>query len=230
MVDMLQCVTLTRPNIDFSVNKSCQITASPLESHWTSIKKIMWYLSGVVTHGLLLTLATLSHKFSQRPIVTMIGLVTLMIADLSLDLVTFFVRHLFREAQRNSLSFLDWALKQSIIALTHTTLESLWVGCLFNELVVIFRPPALLYDNLIVVLLSRYPMIHARTKYVELDIHFVRERVIVKRMKIQYSFSSVQVVDTLTKPLSSTAFQHLWTKIELMTFIPPWIYVGVLGE
>lgn len=162
MVDVLQCVTLTRPDIDFSVNKSCQITTSPLESHWTSIKKIMWYLSGVVTHGLLLTPATLSHKFSQRPITTMIGLVTLMIANLSLDLVSFFVQPSFRGAQRNSLLFLDWALMQSIIALIHTTSESLWVGCLFNELDVIFRPHALLYGNLIIVLLSRYPMIHAK--------------------------------------------------------------------
>lgn len=84
-----------------------------------------------------------------------------------------------------------------------------------------FLPPTLLCDNLSVVLLSHDLILHARTMHIELDIHFVRERVISKKMKIQHVSNSLQIADTLTKPLGRVAFQELYTKLKVMTFVPP---------
>lgn len=39
---------------------------SPYESHWYEIKRILCYLSGTITHALLLTPTTLPHKLSLR--------------------------------------------------------------------------------------------------------------------------------------------------------------------
>lgn len=71
-------------------------------------------------------------------------------------------------------------------ALSQTTPKLLWLESLFKELIIPFYPPALLCDNLSVVLLSHNPILHARTKHIELGIHFVRERVIEKNMKIRH--------------------------------------------
>lgn len=62
MFKALQNVTLTKSD----VNKACQLVASHLESHWSVIKRVIRFLSGIMTHGLLLSLAQLSHKFSLR--------------------------------------------------------------------------------------------------------------------------------------------------------------------
>ena len=54
IVGSLQYVTLTRPDISYSVNKVCQFLHSPTNIHWTAVKWILRYLQGTTTHGLLL--------------------------------------------------------------------------------------------------------------------------------------------------------------------------------
>lgn len=48
----LQYATIMRPEISFSVKKVCQFRALPLDSHWTTVKRILRYLEGTLTHGL----------------------------------------------------------------------------------------------------------------------------------------------------------------------------------
>lgn len=54
IVGALQYATITRPELCYSVNKVCQFMASPLESHWKAVKRILRYLKGTLSHGLLL--------------------------------------------------------------------------------------------------------------------------------------------------------------------------------
>lgn len=44
-------------------------------------------------------------------------------------------------------------------------------------------------------------MFHARTKHIEVDYHFVRERVLNKLLEVEYISSEDQVADGFTKPL-----------------------------
>ncbi|CAI8590906.1 unnamed protein product [Vicia faba] len=60
------------------------------------------------------------------------------------------------------------------------------------------------------------PMLHARTKHIELDIHFIRECVVAKRMSIQHVLAAAQLADTLTKPLGTATFQDLQAKLKVV--------------
>lgn len=69
-------------------------------------------------------------------------------------------------------------------ALAHTTSKLLQLESILNELLGPSLTPILLCGNHSAVLLSHNLILHARTKHIELDIDFVRERVISEKMKI----------------------------------------------
>ena len=48
IVGALQYATLTRPKINFVVNKVCQFMASPMDSQWEVVKRILRYLKGLL--------------------------------------------------------------------------------------------------------------------------------------------------------------------------------------
>jgi histone deacetylase 1/2 len=52
IVGALQYLTLTRPDISFSVNKVCQYLHSPTLVHWTTVKRILRYLKYTLGIGL----------------------------------------------------------------------------------------------------------------------------------------------------------------------------------
>lgn len=54
IVAALRYITLTHPDIAYSVNKLCQFLSNPLETHWLAVKRLLRYLSGTKTHNLLL--------------------------------------------------------------------------------------------------------------------------------------------------------------------------------
>lgn len=57
--------------------------------------------------------------------------------------------------------------------------------------------------------MAENPTHHARMKYVEIDHHFVREKVMDGSLQVNYVPSHKQVADALTKPLTPTQFAPL---------------------
>ncbi|KAM6543699.1 hypothetical protein CsatB_008146 [Cannabis sativa] len=55
IVGALQYLTITRPELSYSVNKVCQFMQKPLQSHWLAVKRILRYVAGTLQHGLHLT-------------------------------------------------------------------------------------------------------------------------------------------------------------------------------
>lgn len=64
VVGALQYLTLTRPDISFSVNKICQYLHAPTTAHWTAAKRILRYVQGTMHVGL-----TFQKSSSTLPLV-----------------------------------------------------------------------------------------------------------------------------------------------------------------
>ncbi|XP_019054959.1 PREDICTED: uncharacterized protein LOC109115419 [Nelumbo nucifera] len=50
VVGALQYITLTRPDISFSVNKVCHFMKEPTDVHWSAVKRIIRYLKSTIDH------------------------------------------------------------------------------------------------------------------------------------------------------------------------------------
>lgn len=112
-----------------------------------------------------------------------------------------------------------WSKKQTLVAissteaeymsLASTTAEVLWVQSLLAELKIHSLTPVLYCDNLSTVALSHNPVLHSKTKHMEFDIFFLREKRINKTFYVKHIPAHLQNADLLTKPLSALRFLAL---------------------
>jgi histone deacetylase 1/2 len=199
IVGALQYLTLTRPDISFAVNKVCQFLHKPTTLHWSAVKRILRYLKATSSLGLRIrkSLSTLVSAFSD---VDWAG---------SPDdrrstggFVVFLGSNLVSWNARKQATVSRSSTEAEYKSLANATAEMMWVQTLLKELGVRAPRYAKLWcDNLGATYLSANPIFHARTKHIEVDFHFVRERVAQGLLKIQFVSTGDQVADGFTKPL-----------------------------
>ncbi|XP_025981670.1 uncharacterized mitochondrial protein AtMg00810-like [Glycine max] len=145
VVGALQYATLTRPKIAFAVNKVCQFMENPLDTHWGAVKRILRYLKGTLSHGLLMKPAAVGKPLS---------ITAMCDADWTPDVDD-------RRSTFGSAIFLGpnliswWSRKQQVTArsnteaeyrsIAQTSAELTWVQALLQELQV---PSLLLYCSM----------------------------------------------------------------------------------
>jgi histone deacetylase 1/2 len=183
----------------YLVNKVCQYLHAPTTAHWTAAKRILRYVKDTSRIGITF------RKSSS----------TLLSAFYDADWAGCL------EDRRSTGGFaifigpnlVSWcAHKQALVssssteaeykALTNATTELIWVEALLKELGVKLRvKPCLWCDKLGATYLSANRVFHARTRHIEIDFHFVRERVAENRLDIKFISAKDQVADGFTKAL-----------------------------
>ena len=78
-----------------------------------------------------------------------------------------------------------------------------------RALYLIFFFLLLFCDNLLATFLTTNPYFYSKVKHVELDCHFVQEKVLNKTLVVQRIPSCDQIVDVLTKALPVQQFLNL---------------------
>jgi hypothetical protein len=92
-------------------------------------------------------------------------------------------------------------------AVANAASECAWLRQLLDELHCgISRATVAYCDNVSAVYMSSNPIHHRRTKHIEIDIHFVRERVAIGELRVLHVPSAQQFADVMTKGLPSSTF------------------------
>ncbi|KAK4360865.1 hypothetical protein RND71_019817 [Anisodus tanguticus] len=104
--------------------------------------------------------------------------------------------------------------------------ESCWLRNLLLELHCPIQKATLVYcDNISAIYLSGNPVQHQRTNHIEIDIHFVREKVAKGQVRVCHVPSRYQIADIFTKGLPAVLFEDFRDSLSVRK--PPAMTAGV---
>ncbi|KAE8721332.1 hypothetical protein F3Y22_tig00016212pilonHSYRG00019 [Hibiscus syriacus] len=212
IVGGLLYVCHTRPDIGFFVNKVDQFMRDPRKSHMVTVKRILRYLVGTVNFGLVFTAVGTGMKLAAFAYTDWGGNLDdrRSISRHSMFFGNNLVAWSSKKQKFVSRSIMDAEYK----SVADIAADVVWVRALLTELGVYKKEESVIWcDNTSDVAMTANPTYHAHTKHVDLDIHFVREKVTTKQMQVNYVLVAHQVVNGLTKPLSQNAFEEFRAKL-----------------
>ena len=107
-------------------------------------------------------------------------------------------------------------------ALTLGICEGIWIQRLLGELgVTNEKPVKMLCDNQAAISIAKNPVHHDRTKHIEIDRHFISEKIEKAVIQLIYTPTRHQTADILTKALPRTNFEELSNKLGMYNMYNP---------
>jgi histone deacetylase 1/2 len=214
VVGGLQYLTLTRPDISFAVNKVCQYLSQPTEVHWEAVKRILRYVKGTLDTGLCFR----RSRFTGISIFTDADWAGCVDDRRSTGGFAIFVGpNLISWSSKKQPTVSRSSTEAEYKALANGAAEAIWLESLLKELgVTQQRTPILWCDNLGATYLTANPVFHARTKHIEIDFHFVRERVAAGALQVKFISSSDQLADVFTKPATQQMLDRFRSNLNLV--------------
>jgi len=214
LVGKLNFLTHTRPDISFAVQTLSQFLQNPRTPHLHALLHTLAYVQGTMNQGILLkgdshlSLQGYSNSDwdacpSSRRFVTGY-LILLGSSPIS-----------WKSKKQGPVS--RSSSEAEYRAMAQAASEITWLVRLLEELGVSnLRPVQLNYDNQSALHIARNPIFHERTKHIEIDCHFTRDKVLEGLLQLHYLPTSSQLADILTKILPGPHFQDLLSKLGMV--------------
>ncbi|RWR75576.1 Zinc finger, CCCH-type [Cinnamomum micranthum f. kanehirae] len=219
LVGGLLYLTFTRPDISYSVNYVCQFMHNPTTFHFQLVKRILRYVRGTITYGIHL-LSNSSLKLYAFSDADWAGCP--LTRRSTTGYCTYLGSNCISWSSKRQPTVARSSTEAEYRALASTAAEITWLTYILRDIgLYLFQPPILFCDNISALHMTVNPVFHARTKHIELDYHFVREKVALGSLVTRFVPSTSQVADILTKPLSRHQFEHLRVKLGVQPASPP---------
>ncbi|XP_060216750.1 uncharacterized protein LOC132644191 [Lycium barbarum] len=107
-------------------------------------------------------------------------------------------------------------------SLANTVSELTWLTGLNRDLGVQLKLLVCVYsDSKAAIQIAANPMFHERTKHIEIDCHFIREKIQQGLIKTEYLPTIEQLADVLTKGLNKIQQEYLLSKLGLLNVFNP---------
>ena len=189
----------TRPDIAQAVGVLSKFSADPRPTHWKAVKRVMRYLQGSKE-------AALTYKPTNDT--SMVGFSDADWAG-NLDDRRSTTGYVFRIGS----GAVCWASKRQAtvalssteaeyVALTQATKEAVWLRKLLASMGYEQDVATTIHvDNQGAIALAKNSVYHARTKHIDIQYHFVREKVTDGNIKLEYCETEKMPADALTKAL-----------------------------
>jgi hypothetical protein len=206
MIRSLLYLTAMRPDIQFSVCLCTRFQASPRTSHRQAVKRIFRYLYHTLDFGLWYSASSFFalHCFS----------------DADFAGCRLYRKSTFGTCQFLGSSLVSWSSrKQSSVAQSTTEAEYvaatsccshlLWVSYTTSDFGEEYTHVPLQCDSTSAISAAKKPVLHSKTKHIEVRYHFLRDNVEKGMIALIHVPTHDQQAVFFTKPLDQATFTHL---------------------
>ncbi|WVZ76265.1 LOW QUALITY PROTEIN: hypothetical protein U9M48_024253 [Paspalum notatum var. saurae] len=206
MIGSLLYLTATRPDIQFTVCLCARYQASPRTSHRQAVKRIFRYLKFTPELGL---------WYSSGSSLSLRGFSDANHAGCRVD----------RKSTSGTCQFLGTSLvswssrKQASVSLSTTKVEYIavasccsqlfWMKATLSDFSLSFGRIPLLVDSTSAASVAKNPVLHSRTKHIDMRFHFLRDHYEKGHIDLIHVATQNQLADIFTKPLEFSAFVRL---------------------
>ncbi|XP_074314341.1 secreted RxLR effector protein 161-like [Silene latifolia] len=193
LVGKLIYLTISRPDIAFSVQLLSQFLQSPTSDHMQAARRVLRYLKSAPHQGVLFASTSAAQLTAY--------------CDSDWASCPFSRRSTTRFCIMLGDSPISWkSKKQTVVsrssaeaeyrAMAMTTCEVTWLFQLLQDLGLKHLGPAhLKCDNQAALAIAANPVYHERTKHIEVDCHFIREKIQQGLLTTSYVNTKEQVAD-----------------------------------
>nr|GEY79166.1 ribonuclease H-like domain-containing protein [Tanacetum cinerariifolium] len=197
LAGFLQYLTFTRPDISYAVHQICLYMHDPREPHFSALKQILRYVRGAIDYGLQLFSSSTTSLVAYSD-ADWVGCPTTRRS--TLGYCVFLCNNLLSWSFKRQPTLSRSSAEAEYCGVANAVAKTYWLRNLLRELHTSLSFDMLVYcDNVSAVYLSSNPVQHQRTKHIEIDIHFVCDLVVARKVRVLHVSSRYQFADIFTK-------------------------------
>ncbi|KAL6311472.1 hypothetical protein AAG906_012053 [Vitis piasezkii] len=205
VVGKLNYLTVTRPDIAYAVSVVSQFTSAPILKHWAALEQILCYLKKAPGLGILYS--SQGHTRIERS---------------TTGYCVFFGGNLVAWKSKKQSVVSRSSAESEYRAMAQATCEIIWIHQLLCEVGMKCTMPVKLWcDNQAVLHIVANPAYHERTKHIEVDCHFIREKIEENLVSTGYVKTGEQLGDIFTKALNGTRVEYFCNKLGMINIYAP---------
>nr|CAN69691.1 hypothetical protein VITISV_026777 [Vitis vinifera] len=195
LVGKLNYLTITRPDISFPVSVVSQFLQSPCDSHWDVVIRILRYIKSTPGQGML---------YENKGHTQVVGYTDADWAGSPTD----------RRSTSGYCVFIGGNLiswkskKQDVVAKSSAEVE--YQAMAFGNM---HEQMKLICDNQAALHIASNPVFHERTKHIEVDCHFIKEKIASGCVATNFVNSNDQLADIFTKSLRGPRIKYICNKL-----------------
>ncbi|XP_026436952.1 uncharacterized protein LOC113334946 [Papaver somniferum] len=211
LVGCLIYLTITHPELCYSVHVLAQFMQSPRVSHWEAALRVLRYLKGHPGQGILL------RKDSALQLTAYCDFDWASCPLSRRSLTGYFIflggSPIFWKTKRQH-TISRSSAEAEYRSMAHTCSNLTWIKALLKSIGVFHSQPMSLYcDSQSALHIVANPVFHERTKHIEIDYHYVRDQIQTGVVINSYVRTTAQLAEIITKALGRPQFEQLLCKL-----------------
>ncbi|GKF33417.1 hypothetical protein Tco_0106617 [Tanacetum coccineum] len=188
MIGSLKYLTASRPDIQFLTCLCARYQVNPKESYLIDVKRIFRYLKGTPSLGL---------WYPKYLGFNLKGYLDSDYAGWNMDMKSTLVEAEYVAAAGCCANILR--MKSQLI-----------------DYDIIYEKVSIFCDNISVVAISNNPVLHSRTKHIDIRYHFIRDHILKGDIELHFIPTQYQLADIFTKPLDEPTFIRLIVELGML--------------